>query len=257
MGNASLMGNVLYDFKNSTRFTPYVGAGIGASLNMADDIHTVVSRTLDSNRATFAYQFIGGVAAKLVGNWDLTADYRYFRTLDEKYRTNLEDRATTDNASHNMMVGLRYTFNKPLPPPPPQPLPQPAQVRPVPPPAPAPVVRPAVPAVPQSYMVFFDFDKSVLTPEARRIIASAAEDCKKGKYVRIVVTGHTDTMGTVGYNQKLSNRRAAAVKQEFASLGVPPAAIKTVGAGESSLLVPTNDQVREAQNRRAEIVFSK
>lgn len=117
--------------------------------------------------------------------------------------------------------------------------------------------QPAVPPVPQSYMVFFDFDKSVLTPEAKRIIAAAAEDFKKGGYVRIVVTGHTDTVGTVKYNQKLSERRAAAVKKEFAQLGVPAAEVQAVGVGKSGLLVPTADGVREAQNRRAEIVFNK
>lgn len=252
--NISLMGNVLYDFKNSTRLTPYVGAGIGVAFVNADEMRTIVSRTLDSNRETFAYQFIGGVSAALTRNLALTADYRYFRTLDEKFRTNLDDRAATDNSSHNVMVGVRYTFAKPEPMPA---MPEPSVTT----PAPAPKAQPAapvvVPAVPQSYMVFFDFDKSVLTPEAQRIIASAAEELKKGGYVRLVVTGHTDTMGTKQYNQKLSERRAAAVKAEFERLGVPPAEIKTSGSGETGLLVPTNDQVREAQNRRAEIVLNK
>ncbi|MGG2305205.1 OmpA family protein, partial [Salmonella enterica] len=74
--------------------------------------------------------------------------------------------------------------------------------------------------VAQTYQVFFDFDKAALTDEAKRIIASAAEDYKSGKYVRIVVTGHTDTKGKDKYNKGLSNRRAAAVKAEFASQGV-------------------------------------
>ncbi len=249
----SLMGNVLYDIKTGTMITPYVGAGIGLGIPMADDIRTTVGRTVDSTRPTFAYQFIGGMSAALNTNWALTADYRYFRTLDEKFKTNLGDRATIDNASHNVMVGVRYTFAKPEP----KPMPPMAQPAPAPVPAAPPVAKPAVPEVPQSYMVFFDFDKSILTPEAKRIIAAAAEDFKSGKYIRIMVTGHTDTMGTPQYNQKLSERRAAAVKKEFERLGVPPKEIKTVGAGESSLLVPTNDQVREAQNRRAEIVFNK
>ncbi len=253
MSNVSMMGNVLYDIYTGTMVTPYLGAGIGLGIPMADDMRTINGRTLDSTRPTFAYQFIGGMAAAMTHNWALTADYRYFRTLDEKYKTNLGDRATTDNSSHNVVLGIRYTFA----PPEARPLPPVAQPAPVPAPAAPPVVRPAVPEVPQSYMVFFDFDKSILTPEAKRIIATAAEDYKSGKYVRIVVTGHTDTMGTPQYNQKLSERRAASVKKEFNRLGVPSGEIHMVGAGESSLLVPTNDQVREAQNRRAEIVFSR
>ncbi|MDD5586388.1 MAG: OmpA family protein [Alphaproteobacteria bacterium] len=247
--NVSLMGNVLYDFATGTRFTPYVGVGIGMSFVTADEVRTVVNRTLDSTRQTFAYQAIGGVSAALDDNWAVTADYRYFRTLDEKYRTNLDDRATTDNASHNILVGLRYKFVKPAM--------VPAQAAPAPMPRAPMAAQPAVPPVPQSYMVFFDFDKSVLTPEAKRIIASAAEDFKKGGYIRVVVTGHTDTVGTVKYNQKLSERRAAAVKKEFAQLGVPSAEVQAVGVGKSGLLVPTADGVREAQNRRAEIVFNK
>jgi outer membrane protein OmpA-like peptidoglycan-associated protein len=104
-------------------------------------------------------------------------------------------------------------------------------------------------------MVFFDFDKSALTPEAKKILASAAQDFKSGKYVRIVVTGHTDTVGTAKYNQKLSERRAATVKTQLQKLGVNPSEIEATGVGKNDLLVPTADGVREAQNRRAEIVF--
>lgn len=249
----SFMGNVLYDFNTGTRFTPYVGAGIGLGVVSANDIKTVVSRTVDDTRTTFAYQAIAGVSAAIDKNWAITADYRYFRTLDEKFKTSLDDRATTDNASHNVVIGVRYTFSAPEYVPPVEPLRTIAAPAPA---APA-AAAPAVPAVPQSYMVFFDFDKSILTPEAKRIIAAAAEDFKSGKYVRILVTGHTDTMGTNRYNQKLSERRATAVKKEFEHLGVPAKEIASSGVGEAGLLVPTNDQVREAQNRRAEIVFNK
>lgn len=150
------------------------------------------------------------------------------------------------------MLGLRYKFAEP------QVKAQPVPT-PVAPPAPAmqKAVAPVVAPVPQSYMVFFDFDKAVLTPEALRIVTAAAEDFKGGKYVRLVVTGHTDTMGSSKYNQKLSERRAAAVKAEFTRLGVPAAEVVASGAGKNSLMVPTADRVREAQNRRAEIVLQK
>lgn len=255
--NVSFMGNVLYDFAIGTNLTPYLGVGLGTSLVNADDIKTVNFRTLDSDRMKFAYQAIAGVSMDLKNNWALTADYRYFRTIDPQFKSNMGDRATTENASHNIMLGLRYLFADVAEPIPPAPLPMPAQAMPAPMPAAPQVARPMVAPVPQSYMVFFDFDKSTLTPEAKRIIASAASDFKSGRYVRIVVTGHTDTMGTVRYNQKLSERRASAVKSEFARLGVTSDQVMTVGAGKSSLLVPTSDHVREAQNRRAEIVFNK
>ncbi|NTU76501.1 MAG: outer membrane beta-barrel protein [Alphaproteobacteria bacterium] len=248
--NISFMGNALYDIDTGTIFTPYLGAGLGLSVVGADNIRTVVGTTLDDTKAQFAYQGIAGVAAELDKNWSVTADYRYFRTLEPAFKNELGDHVKTTNASHNIMVGLRYTFGEP------EPVMAPAQVAP-PVMKPAPVARPIVPTVPQSYMVFFDFDKAVLTPEARRIIASAAEDYKKGHFVRIVVTGHTDTMGTAKYNQKLSERRGEAVKNEFVRLSVPSTEVSVVGVGKAGLLVPTNDQVREAQNRRAEIVFNK
>jgi outer membrane protein OmpA-like peptidoglycan-associated protein len=254
IGNTSFMGNALYDFATGTRYTPYAGVGIGASMVDAYNIKTVNLRTLDSDRMEFAYQGIVGVAAALDSHWSATADYRYFRTTDASFKSNVGDRATTENASHNIVIGVRYAFGQPAA----APVPPPPAPQPVPPTPRAPQVQaPAVAPVPQSYMVFFDFDKSALTPEAKRIIASAAQDFKNGQYVRIVVTGHTDTMGTVRYNQKLSERRAASVKKEFAALGVPDSEIVTIGVGKNGLLVPTSDQVREAQNRRAEIVFNR
>ena len=250
--NWAFMGNALYDFDTGTRITPYIGGGIGVAAVDADNMRTINRGTLDSTRAAFAYQGIAGAALDLDGGWAFTADYRYFATPDVEFKTNRSARAETENASHNLMLGLRYTFEEPVAKA--KPIATPA---PVPAPAPSKAVAPAVAPVPQSYMVFFDFDKASITPEAQRIIASAAEDYKSGKYVRLLVTGHTDTMGTPKYNQKLSERRAAAVKAAFAKLGVPAAELETKGAGEASLMVPTSDQVREAQNRRAEIVLQK
>jgi len=61
----------------------------------------------------------------------------------------------------------------------------------------------------------------------------------------------------VSDNQKLSERRANAVKDELVKLGIDQGGITAVGVGKNGLLVPTADQVREAKNRRAEIVFNK
>jgi len=118
--------------------------------------------------------------------------------------------------------------------------------------------RPAAPATSSTsemkkYLVFFDWNKSVLTPEAKKIIANAADDFKKTGSARIVATGHTDTSGSAVYNMGLSVRRADAVKAELVRLGVPAGNIVTIGKGQTDLLVPTKDGVREAQNRRVSI----
>ena len=130
----------------------------------------------------------------------------------------------------------------------------------VPPPgAPMAAPKPTAPAAPAAqveaakFLVFFDWDKATLTPEARRVIASAADEFKKIGSTRIVATGYTDLSGTPQYNLALSERRADAVKAELVRLGVPAAVITTIGMGEADPLVPTKDGVREAQNRRVEI----
>lgn len=251
--NLALMANALYDFDTGTRFTPYLGAGIGLSRVGTDNLRSINGAELDDNKVAFAYQGIAGFSLALEGNWSFTADYRYFATPDVKSKSNGANKGEIENASHNLMMGIRYNFVEPPAPavaPPPAPAPVPVVV-----PAAAPAPAPAVAPVPQSYMVFFDFDKSNLTTEARRVIATAAADYKRGRHVRILVTGHTDTMGSKAYNMKLSQRRAASVKAELVTQGLPPGDVMMAAMGENQLLVPTNDQVREVQNRRAEILF--
>jgi hypothetical protein len=108
----------------------------------------------------------------------------------------------------------------------------------------------------RSYLVFFDFDSSHLTPEARQVVASAAADALQGKTTRIDVTGHTDRAGSVQYNQALSVRRGESIRRELVADGVADSLIAVKGVGESDPLVPTADGVREPQNRRVEIVLS-
>ena len=73
----------------------------------------------------------------------------------------------------------------------------------------------------------------------------------------VAVTGHTDTVGTMEYNKALSERRAASVKAALIADGIPVDQISATGVGKSDLLVPTQDGVREPQNRRVEIVFER
>lgn len=109
----------------------------------------------------------------------------------------------------------------------------------------------------QKFLVFFDWDKYNLTAEAQRVVAQAADAFKKSGQVKLTVVGHTDTSGSPVYNQGLSERRADTVKKELIRLGVPAGVITAYGRGQSDLLVPTKDNVREAQNRRAEIDFPR
>ncbi|MGA8196794.1 MAG: OmpA family protein, partial [Acetobacteraceae bacterium] len=98
-------------------------------------------------------------------------------------------------------------------------------------------------------------DKATLTDRARQIVKEAAANSTSVQYTRIEVNGYTDTSGSHQYNQDLSMRRARAVQAELVRDGVPAAAINIQGFGDTNLLVPTGPGVREARNRRVEIII--
>lgn len=110
-------------------------------------------------------------------------------------------------------------------------------------------------AAPSDFLVFFDWSKSTLTPEALSIVADAAAKAKEMGATSIKVTGFTDRSGPADYNLALSVRRAEAVRAELVRLGIPAANIAIEGRGEEDPLVPTADGVREPQNRRASIAL--
>jgi OOP family OmpA-OmpF porin len=253
--NNALFANVLYDIQTGTRFTPYVGGGIGPDFINVKSVGSNGVGFLKGDTLDMGYQGIAGVAMPLDPNWTVTADYRYIASFDPKVDHTGTGQGRMDNATNNVMVGLRYTFAEPQPVAAAPMMPMRSTAAPM--VAPRAGARPMVAGSPQNYMVFFDFNKSMLTPEAKRIIASAATEYKRDGYAEISVTGHTDTVGSDSYNKKLSERRAMAVEAELKKLGVGVGHIKEEGVGKEGLMVPTANGVREAQNRRAEIVLSK
>jgi len=125
-------------------------------------------------------------------------------------------------------------------------------------PAPAAYVPPPAQApapAPRSYLVFFDFNKSDLTPQAVGIVDEAAKNAGPAKVTQITVTGHTDTVGSDAYNMRLSRRRAESVAAQLEKDGIPSSEIEIVAKGKRDLLVPTADGVKEPQNRRVQIVY--
>lgn len=100
--------------------------------------------------------------------------------------------------------------------------------------------------------VLFDFDSAKITPKADALIQNAVHVLKLNPTLTIAVEGHTDSKGSDAYNQKLSERRANAVKSEIVRLGISPSRLTTVGYGESKP-VDTNDTDQgRAYNRRVE-----
>ena len=110
---------------------------------------------------------------------------------------------------------------------------------------------------PGRYLVTFALDQATLTEQNRQVIAQAAEYYRQGGTPQVTVTGYTDTSGSAAHNLELSQRRAEVVANELVREGVPATDIVTIGRGEEDLRVPTADGVREARNRRAEIIMEQ
>ena len=119
-----------------------------------------------------------------------------------------------------------------LVPKPPPPAPPPAVAPPPPPPPPPP---PAVQKITLASKALFDFDKAVVKPEGKAAIDSEiiSKLSQVQKLELVLVTGHTDRIGTQQYNQKLSERRADAVRDYLVSKGVPRDKIETLGMGKT------------------------
>ena len=129
-------------------------------------------------------------------------------------------------------------------------------------PAPAPAPAPAAPVVvpaPTSEKVtfaadaFFDFDKAVLKPEGRAKLDDLVGKMSGLNLEVIIAVGHTDSVGTDAYNQRLSIRRAEAVKSYLVSKGVEKNRVYTEGKGEKQPVADNKTAEGRAKNRRVEI----
>ena len=119
--------------------------------------------------------------------------------------------------------------------------------------------KPAPKSVKQSIVIqadaLFDFDKSVVRPDGKKSIDEAIAKLKGVDVEMVIATGHTDSIGTDAYNQKLSERRAAAVKDYMVSKGIPAAKITTIGKGESQPVATNKTAEGRQKNRRVDIEF--
>jgi OOP family OmpA-OmpF porin len=109
----------------------------------------------------------------------------------------------------------------------------------------------AIPAA--QFVVYFEFNKSDLTPDGAKVVQDAAAAYKTRGSAKISVTGYTDLVGTQQYNLELSKRRADTVRAALVRAGVPDSAITETWRGKLNPAVPTPDGVREPRNRRVEI----
>ena len=112
----------------------------------------------------------------------------------------------------------------------------------------------SLPTVPKRFRLYFQGDSARLTDKSRKDFEGVFDDISNRSAYEVEVTGHTDSVGDSKYNEKLSVRRAAAVRDKLVGRGIKQELIFVYGRGENDLFVKTPDNRHEARNRRVEIM---
>jgi outer membrane protein OmpA-like peptidoglycan-associated protein len=235
------MVNALYEVRLSRSLNLSVGGGVGGDFANLKFANT----GFDDDQWNFAWQGIAGLSFALSKDLDLTLDYRYLRVTGPELSSRITTPAGLDTyqlddlGKHTLSVGLRFALGGEA----------------APPPAPLPPPPPPPPKAPTDFIIFFGHDSADLLPEAYVVIRQAAAIAKDQGSARISVVGHADRSGSDSYNDALSLRRASNVKTALVAEGIAEATIGVTAKGETSPLVPTDDGVREPQNRRVDIAL--
>ena len=264
----SLMINGMLDFGDDEGISGFVGGGVGMARVKANNYRNFANATpfLDGHDSKLAWQIFAGLRQAVSDNVDVTVKYRFFNV--DKVRLLAFNGGESDLRfrSHSLLGGLTFNFGGEVPLPPEVPIPSP------------PVDVPVVVAPPETkvcpnngptilatdtcpvrvvgpFMVFFDWDKDEITPQAAAILDNAASAYATTGQAQVQLAGHADRSGSDEYNVGLSQRRAANVRSYLTGRGIPDGVITSEAFGESRPLVETADGVREPQNRRVEITF--
>lgn len=111
----------------------------------------------------------------------------------------------------------------------------------------------ALPERAETYKLYFDLASDNLTPESSQMLENVLDEVARRAAAEVIVTGHSDTLGTLETNEALSLRRAERVRDMIVARGVDSKIVTAVGRGKSVLEVETGEDVEEVRNRRVEI----
>ncbi len=228
------MVNLIHDIDISPRTAISVGLGFGG--NFVE----VESPFVHDDDFVLAGQALFQIAHEINERIDFVLSYRFMTSGDPEFRIAGPLTAEFENENHTVTVGFRFDLQEDA-----SPVMAAAE-------APA-MAPPPPPSQPKQYIVYFGFNKANLDAKARDVVQEAAATAMHDGFVSILVTGHTDTVGSSKYNERLSKRRANTVKKALVAHGVTAKAITADGKGENMLLVQTGDREMEARNRRTTI----
>ena len=192
--------------------------------------------------ALSAAALVSAVGAQEIHNWRSSAGDVWKNSVGQCWRDSSWTPATAAQGCDGWIA----------PPPPPAPAPA-AAPAPKAEPAPAPKPAPAASKVTYAADAFFDFDKAVLKPEGKAKLDDLVSKVKGINLEVIIAVGHTDSIGSDKYNQKLSVKRAEAAKAYLVSKGIEKNRVYTEGKGEKQPVADNKTKAGRAKNRRVEI----
>jgi outer membrane protein OmpA-like peptidoglycan-associated protein len=111
----------------------------------------------------------------------------------------------------------------------------------------------AEPIPPVSFIIYFRSDSSALSIESLALLTKVIDAIQARESTDIIISGHTDAVGPIDYNRRLSLRRAKAVEDILVARGIDRQNIQVTYHGKGNPLIPTPDGVPEPRNRRVEI----
>lgn len=236
--NTTLELDALYMFSRD-RFRPFLLAGLGVAKNDLD--YTVPGLNVDEDKTSWLASLGLGAQFLLNDSFGFQADVRHqFSRAEVANETNGAYTGSSTETVGNTILSLGgfVRFGAPAavvaaaaPEPAPIPVAEPA-------PEPAPMCEEKLDTVTIDAAKLFGFDKAAIRDEGKAELNAAADKIKANPEItNVIVTGHTDLLGSFEYNQKLSERRAKQVAEYLASQGVNSSIITSTGRGESAPVV--------------------
>jgi len=255
----TLMVNGSREFNAGENWKFLAGLGLGMAHIGMDRVRTGQNQIVNDRSWAPAAQVMAQFVRPIGSGLEFGLGFKMMRSTKADFDTRL-GRVNYRGKQDTIFARLSWRFgqgeSRPAAAPAPVAAPAPAPVA-----APAPVQPKTAPVVekpkplplPKPYIVYFDFDSADLTSTAARTVADAARGFRNFKAISIEASGHTDSAGSVIYNEKLAERRVEAVKAALIREGVPADKIVVSAKGEKQLAVQTEDGVRNDKNRRVEI----